>query len=174
MIIETDGRFITEEVAELAVHPGAQCWIIDADRGTLAEAERVRALIAQYRHRGVQVLTAVTATDRIDPTVLAEQTIPVRFGACPTDRDAVWVRRAVHDHYLADQAATEAIVSLARALGQPLPSIQDNRPTASGDAPLQPTVSWDGKVTLNPQDILLASPQGDVVHSRLSADLYGR
>ena len=32
----------------------------------------------------------------------------------------------------------------------------------------------DGKVTLNPQDILLASPQGDVVHSRLSADLYGR
>ena len=174
LIIETDGRFITEEVAELAAHPGAQCWIIDADRGTLAEAERVRALIAQYRHRGVQVLTAVTATDRIDPTVLAEQTIPVRFGACPTDRDAVWVRRAVHDHYLADQAATEAIVSLARALGQPLPSIQDNRPTASGDAPLQPTVSWDGKVTLNPQDILLASPQGDVVHSRLSADLYGR
>ena len=36
-------------------------------------------------------------------------------------------------------------MSLARALGQSLPSIQDNRPTASGDAMLQPTVSWDGR-----------------------------
>ena len=148
--------------------------MIDGDRSTPEQAAQARSRLTGHRHRGVQVLSTLTASESVDVDSLKNQVLPVRFGECPKDRDAIWVRRAVHDHYLADQAATHALMSLARALGQPVPVIQDNRPTAGGQPPLQPTISWDGKVTLNPRDIQLASPQGDVVHSRLSADLYGR
>ena len=174
LIIETDGRFVTDEVAELAALPGAQCWVLDSDRSTPGVIAQARERLGRHRHRGVQVLSALTASKDVNHEWLKQQTMPVRLGPCPGDRDAIWVRRAVHDHYLADQAATRALFDVARALGQPAPRVQDNRPTATDRVSLQPTISWDGKVTLSPRDIQLSSPIGDVVHSRISADLYGR
>jgi MoaA/NifB/PqqE/SkfB family radical SAM enzyme len=174
LIIETDGRFLTDELAELSVSPAAQCWVLDGDRGSDADLRRARTRLSAHRHRGVQVLTAITASDGLDLERLREEPLPIRFGSRPTDRDAIWIRRAVHDHYLADQAATAALQRIARALGQPVPVMRDNRPTATTADALEPTISWDGKVTVNPRDIQLAAPKGDVIHSRLSADLYGR
>jgi len=174
LIIETDGRFLSDEIAELASVPGAQCWVLDGDRGAPSDVAHARTRLAAHRHRGVQVLTAITASEHVDVGELKQQSMPIRFGDRPTDRDAIWIRRAVHDHYLADQAATDALVTIAYELGQVLTNLQDNRPTAGGSELRQPTISWDGKVTLNPRDVQLAAPQGDVVHSRLSVDLYGR
>ncbi len=174
LIIETDGRFLTDEVAVLAALPAAQVWVLDLDRGGEDAVEAARRALAQHRHRGVQVLTSVTASDQLSAADLMRFNLPLRLGPRPQDRDALWVRRGSHDHYLADQAATESLMRLASELGQPPPQVSDNRPTAAPVLGLEPTISWDGKVTVSPLDVQLERPRGDVVHSRISADLYGR
>ena len=169
LVVETDGRFLTEELAALSALPGAQVWILDGDRSSPEVLHDARRRLVQYRHRGVQVLTAYTAHVELDSKVWESAERPVRVGERPHDRDAIWIRRSSHNHYRADQAATSALLDIAESLKLPTPHVRDNRPTSVAKAPLSPTISWDGKVTLNPTDRLLDHPVGDVVHSSLSA-----
>ena len=169
LVIETDARFLTEDIASLSALPGSQVWILDGDRSERKVTDHARRLLTQFRHRGVQVITTYTAGKELDLSTLSQSSLPIRVGDLPSDRDAVWIRRASHEHYLADQAASAALLSVAESLGLSPPQFTDNRPTAVEKAPMTPIISWDGKVTLNPSDRLLARPVGDVVHSTLSA-----
>jgi len=169
LIIETDGRFLTDELASLSALPGPQVWVLDGDRSEQGILNEARRLLARRRHRAVQVITVYTARDDLDPTRFSHLKLPVRVGELPSDRDAVWIRRGSHDHYRADQAATRTLRRIAKHLSLPEPRVTDNRPTPVSTSLLSPTISWDGKVTFNPSDRLLDRPAGDVVHGSLSA-----
>jgi MoaA/NifB/PqqE/SkfB family radical SAM enzyme len=171
LIVETDGRFLTEALARLAAHPAPQTWVLDGDRGSPTHIARARDWLGQHRHGDVFVQTAFTAQIDQDAASLNPQGLPVFAGDPPPLIDAVWLRRRNHGHYLADQAATAALVAVAESYGV-VPILQtDNRPDVNGGGPGQPVISWDGKVTMNPEDIGLTSVVGDVIHSKLSTAL---
>jgi len=168
LMIETDGRFLTDDLASLSALPSPQIWLLDGDRSEQGVLDEARRRLVQHRHRGVQVITTYTAREDLDPTAFTHSTLPVRVGELPADRDAIWIRRGSHDHYRADQAATRSLQHIAKRLRLPVPRVTDNRPTSVSTSLLAPTISWDGKVTLNPSDRLLNRPVGDVVHGSLS------
>jgi len=165
LVIETDGRFLTEGLVGLTSHPAQQTWRLDADRGGLGSVKSARQRLSQGRHPGVDIQTVFVARDDLEVETIASVGLPVMMGE-PTERgDAVWVRRGSGDHYQADQAATAAVLDLAARLGLPAPITTDNRPQPLIGQSLKPTISWDGKVTFDEQDTQLAVPVGDVVHS---------
>jgi MoaA/NifB/PqqE/SkfB family radical SAM enzyme len=168
LLIETDGRFVTDGLAALSGHKGHQTWVLDADRGGFEAVAQARRRLEQHRRSGVTVLTAVTATQTLDLQGLDELGLPMRVGEMPIGSDAVWIRRGNAQHYAADAAATDALHAIAHTLGQSISVVRDNRPQVVVASSAGPIVSWDGKVTMDPADYQLDSPVGDVVHSALS------
>ena len=167
--IETDGRFVTDELLDIVRAGGPQDWVFDLDRGDGAGVEAV------WRARGpdVRVVLACTAGVGSSPQVWAERypQLPVVIGARPRFGDALWVRQKVHDHYLATQQARAELEAVAEALGvaAPAPVGGTSNPVRC-DAPASaPVVSWDGKVALCPADVLLSEPLGEVTPGSLGA-----
>ena len=171
LIIETDGRFLTEALARLASHPAPQTWVLDGDRGSEHHIAKARDLIGQHRHNDVFIQTAFTAEIDMEPASLNPNGLPMFAGAAPPLIDAVWLKRRNHGHYLEDQASTAALVAVAESCGV-VPALEaDNRPDITGSGPRRPIISWDGKVTMSPGDFGLTSVVGDVIHSKLSVAL---
>ncbi len=163
--IETSGAFLTDGVAALAGHAGAQEWVMDLDRGDGA------ALDALQAHRGsnTRIVRALHATADLDAAGLLRRHpgLPVAIGRFPRDGDALWIRRTDHGHYLGDQQARAALQAAADRLSLPVDAPPDGPRRCR--APLTtPTVSWDGKVTLCPWDVRLDNRVGEVTSARLS------
>ena len=169
LVIETDGRFLTEGIAALARHPAPQLWILDGDRAPLRVLEDAASLLADQRHAEVTIWRAHTARDGLDVGALRGIKTPVYAGEPPPMHDAIWIRRGSHAHYLADQAATRALTDAAAALGIAVQLGADNRPVSTPRVARTPVISWDGKVTMNPLDTGLTAVEGDVVHSTFSS-----
>lgn len=169
LVIETDGRFLNEDLAELSGHPAEQLWILNGDRAPASVIEAAKAALSVHRQPKVAIWNAHTATAGLDIHALHVNGTPVFAGEPPPFADAIWMRRGSHAHYLADQAATQALNDVATALGVGVRLKRDNRPVATPDAHRNPVISWDGKVTMNPLDIGLSNVEGDVVHSTFSA-----
>ena len=172
--IETDGRFLTDELVQLAAQGGPQDWVFDLDRGDGAGVDDVWSA----RGPGVTVVLACTAGDGTSalPWTHRFPELPVVVGPRPAAGDALWVRAAVHDHYLATATARAQLEAAAETLGAQAP------PRAGGTsgrvrclAPAQaPVVSWDGKVALCPQDRQLQEPLGEVTPGSFSELWRGR
>lgn len=169
LVIETDGRFLTNSIAELAAHPTPQLWILDGDRAPASVLDTAAALLSSHRHEDVAIWRVHTARDGFDVDALNDPSMPIVAGEPPPMHDAVWIRRGSHAHYLADQAATRALTEAAAALGVAVRHGPDNRPIANPRGIRTPVISWDGKVTMNPLDTGLTAVQGDVVHSTFSS-----
>jgi MoaA/NifB/PqqE/SkfB family radical SAM enzyme len=171
LIVETDGRFLSDQLARLAAHPAPQTWVLDGDRGSEQHIASARDRLGQHRHADVFIQTAFTARADMEPTTLNPHGLPMFAGAPPPLVDAVWLRRHEQGHYVADQAATAVLVALAERCGV-VPTLEaDNRPDVIGSGPRSPVISWDGKVTMNPGDVGLSSVVGDVIHSKFSEAL---
>jgi len=171
LIVETDGRFLTESVARLASHPAPQTWVLDGDRGSEQHVAAARERLVQERHDNVCVQLAYTARSDLDLTALKRHELQVFAGAPPPLIDAVWLKRSDHEHYLADQEATAALMAAAKSCGVKPKLEADNRPNVMGTSTRRPVISWDGKVTMNPSDVSLRSVVGDVIASKFSAAL---
>ena len=169
LVVETDGRFLTEGIAELASHPAPQLWILNGDRAPLSVLNDAASLLAANRHADVAIWRAHTARDGFDVGAVRELKAPIFAGEPPPMRDAIWIRRGSHAHYLADQAATRALTETAAALGVAVRSGADNRPLSNPRVVRTPVVSWDGKVTMDPLDTGLTAVEGDVIHSTFSS-----
>ena len=169
--IETSGAFLDDGVAALAAHPAPQDWWLDLDRGD----GRGLALLQQHRGPNTRLLLQARAVPGLDVAALVGHypDWPVVLGEPPgPDGDALWLRRTDHGHFQATAAAQAALDAAAEALGKTL------TPADRGDeggprrcrAPAHtPTISWDGKLTLCPWDVLLDNRVGDVCHERFSA-----
>jgi len=160
--IETDGRFLSEELLEIAAAGGPQDWFFDLDRGDGAGVE------ALWRRRGdgVRLVLVCTAGSGSPAAAWAERypQLSVVVGAEPTEGDAIWVRQAVHDHYLATRAARRSLEAVASELELPIPPRLDgaSSPVRCTAPAREPVISWDGKVALCPADVLLSEPLGEV------------
>lgn len=169
LVVDTDGRFLTDELARLASHPAPQLWMLNGDKSNEATLEAAESSLHKYRHKNVAIWRTHTAHASLDPADIHVNGTPVFAGAPPPLSDAIWIRRGQHGHYLADQEATRALAHTARTLGVE-PSVEpDNRPVAEPETTRKPVISWDGKVTMTPADTSLAATTGDVVHSTFSA-----
>lgn len=169
LVIETNALFLTDTLAELASHAAPQLWILNGDQSpetVLNEAER---LLRSHRHQNVSIWRSHTATEGFDPTAIHINGTPVFAGKAPPNGDAIWMRRENHAHYLADQRATRTLLEVAETLGIEANISGDNRPTANAQDERNPTISWDGKVTMSLDDTELSAVEGDVVHSTFSA-----
>ena len=168
LCIETDARFLSDDVVALTRRDGAQTWVLDLDRGGLSGVKSAFKRLAFRRHSNVQLLVTSTASAGVDIAALRSFGLPIVLGDAPGSGDAVWVRRGSAGHYQADQAATAALSNIAAKLGQQLGLVQDRAPTMEGLVHRAPTISWDGKVTMDTHDVRLESPVGDVIHARFS------
>ncbi len=166
--IETDGRFLTDELCAVAELEGAQEWVFDLDRGDGAGVDRILA----RRAPDVRVVLACTAGEGGLPTHWAQRypQLAVVVGPRPETGDALWVRARVHGHYLATARAWTDLDAAAGALGVPAPVRKGGHsgPVRCGAPARSPVVSWDGKVALCPSDVLLAEPLGEVTPGSLS------
>ena len=169
LVIETDGRFLTDDVASLASHPAEQLWILNGDRAPMSVIELAEQMLDGHRHENVAIWKAHTARAGLNTEALHINGTPVYAGEPPPFKDAIWMRRGSHAHYLADQEATRALNEVATALGVGVRLKRDNRPVANPETHRNPVISWDGKVTMDPLDIGLSQVEGDVVHSTFSA-----
>jgi hypothetical protein len=169
LLIETDGRFLSERLLQLAAHPAPQTWVLDADRGGWDAALVAYAALVANRHDQVVVQIATSATADQDLELLSSCGLPVAAGRRPRHRDAVWVRRTDHDHFQANQSARENLARVADALGLDVDLGEEDRPRRCSAPDRSPTISWDGKVTLCPWDPGLDNVVGDVVASTFSA-----
>ena len=169
LVVETDGRFLTEGIAELARHPAPQLWILNGDRAPISVLEAAAALLTDNRHGNVAIWQAHTARDGFDANAMSDAQTPIFAGEPPPMHDAIWIRRGSHAHYLADQAATRALADVAAALEITVRHGPDNRPRPNPRVVRTPIISWDGKVTMNPLDTGLTAVEGDVVHSTFSS-----
>ena len=167
--IETDGRFLTDDLLDLAAQGGPQDWVFDLDRGDGAGVEA----LWHRRGEGTTLTLVCTAGEGSRALAWAERypQLPVVLGARPPLGDALWVRSQVHHHYLATKVAREALEATAAELGLPAPPRVGGTgaPVRCAAPATRPVVSWDGKVALCPADIQLAEPLGEVTPGSLSA-----
>ena len=164
--VDTGGRFLTEgALARLAGVPVR--WVLDLDRGGGAGLELLRA-----HGQGDVVLQAV-ASAGLDAGALAAG-YPGAQRAAGVMPEApglwLWLRRADHDHFLQNAEARAQLARAAEALGVADVDLgEEDRPRRCRAPWRTPTVSWDGKVTLCPRDVLLDSRIGEVTNGgRLS------
>jgi len=163
--IETDGRFLTDELLDVAAMGGPQDWVFDLDRGDGAGVE------ALWRRRGEGVSLVLVCTAGAGSPARSwidrYPQLPVVIGARPVHGDALWVREQVTDHYLAAQAARAAIEAVAEELGQSAPTPTEARAGVRGPS-TDPVVSWDGKVALCPSDVQVVDPLGEITPGSFS------
>ncbi len=169
--IETDGRFLTEELADVAAAGGPQEWVFDLDRG---EGTGV-ALLEARRAPEVSMVLVCTAGMGRSVTHWRERfpTWPVQVGPRPSGSDHLWVRAQRHDHYLATREARVHLEAAATSLGIDAPPAEGRTsiPGRIATSTRTPIVSWDGKVAVCPTDVLLADAIGEITPGSL-ADLW--
>ncbi len=172
--VETCGSFLSESIARLAGHPVPQTWVLDRDRGGEAASAALELLQA---HRGAttQLVLAQTAGPEVDVGMLAEahpELSPVT-GRFPDQGDALWIRRADHDHFQDNASARAHLAQAAEILGTSAEIGEEHQPRRCRAPFRSPTVSWDGKVALCPVDTQLQQIVGDVIEERLSSAWSG-
>ncbi len=173
--IETDGRFLSEGIAALAGHSAPQTWVLDRDRGGEG-AEAALAVLQAQRGPSTRLVLAQTAGPTLDVRTLAAahpQLSPVA-GRFPLQGDALWIRRSDHDHFQANAAARAHLARAAEVLGVEADLGEETQPRRCRAPSRSPTISWDGKVALCPEDTQLQQIVGDVIEERLSVTWGGQ
>lgn len=157
--VETDGRFLTDRLAERA---GADCdqeWILDWDRGSGAGYRR----LVEARGARTRVVVAASAVPGLDVLALRGRCpLPPALGRLPPEGDALWIRRTDHDHYAKNAEARRLLEEAGRLLGVTGDVGDERRPRRCPAPARTPTVTWDGKVVLCPRDVQLANRLGEV------------
>lgn len=164
--VETDGRFLTPELAALAARPVAQEWVVDLDRGDGAGV----AALAHARGPAARIVLAARVVEGTDAAALARRWagFAPAAGRFPAAGDALWLRRTDGDQFKANARARARLVDAAGALGIPVEAGEEDRPRRCAALDRTPTVSWDGKITLCPRDVRLENRVGEVTSGRLS------
>jgi hypothetical protein len=172
--IETDGRFLNADLAELAAHPAPQTWVLDLDRGGHF-AETALAKLEAQRGPQVQLILAKTATPDLDPSALAaaHPRLAPAAGRRPSQGDALWIRRADHDHFQRNAQARAHLAQVAEVYGVSAELGEETQARRCRAPDRSPTISWDGKLALCPQDIQLQQIVGDVIEEPLSQGWSG-
>ena len=70
LVIETDGRFLTNSIAELAATPHRKPVILDGDRAPASVLDTAAALLSSHRHEDVAIWRVHTARDGFDVDAL--------------------------------------------------------------------------------------------------------
>lgn len=169
LLIESDGRFLSARAVDIARHQAPQTWVLDVDRGGWDTVMAAYGALSTARHSQVAIHIAVSATSDVDLEKISSCGLPVYTGQRPPHRDAVWVRRTDHDHFMANKAARENLAFVANALGTQADLGEENSPRLCTAPNRSPTISWDGKVTVCPWDPSLDNVVGDVIASTFSA-----
>jgi len=157
--VETDGRFLTDELLAVVAQGGNQHWVVDLDRGDGAGLD---ALLST-RGPEVAVSAVCTAGEGTDPArwrARWPQLEPV-VGKRPSPGDTLWVRGALHEHYQANGVAWASLHEAAARLAVPALH-RPKGPTPCPAPATSPVISWDGKVALCPSDRQLMAPLGEV------------
>lgn len=165
--IETDGRFLTDELARLAAHPAPQEWVFDLDRGAGAGV----AALCAARGPAARVVLAQTATATLDAAAVAARwpAFSPAAGRYPREGgDRLWFRRRDHTNFRDNARARDDLARVADALGLVAELGEEDRPRRCGAPARAPTLSWDGKLALCPTDTQLHHPIGEVTPGRLS------
>lgn len=172
--IETDGSFLSPQIAALAAHPAPQLWVVDLDRGGV-KAQEALVLLQSHRGPGTRLVLAKTADGEFDLGALAEAnpSLSPVAGRLPTQGDALWIRRSDHAHFQANASARAVLAQAAEALGVSADLGEEDQPRLCRAPQRSPTVSWDGKLALCPQDTQLQQIVGDVIAEPLSAAWSG-
>jgi len=157
--VETDGRFLSDEVLATVSQGGPQHWVVDLDRG---DGVGMDVLLAA-RGPGVSVSAVCTAGTGADPRVwmLRWPQLEVHVGQRPGHGNTLWVRGAVHDHYQRNAETWLALTQVSESLGKP-PVVRPSGPTPCALPATEPVVSWDGRVSLCTRDRQLVAPLGEV------------
>jgi len=160
LLIETDGRFLTESIADFSQRSVSQVWVIDHDRGNGQGFE----LLQQRRGPTTRLVVKTAVTEHTNATQLCEKypTFTPVCGVFPPQGDALWFTRTDHDHYLANANAQRQLNRIARELNVAADPGDESKPRKCQAAWKTPTISWDGKVTLCPSDQRLQNRIGEV------------
>ncbi len=181
--IHTNALVLTEDLVDIVLgHPEVPWeWVLDLDRMgphqdlALAHLERLA-----WQRGGTLRLVATRSVpvEGLDPAVVAAdlerwserlRDPAVVAGKLPQGQgDAYWLRRAEPRTFVGDQAAKQALLEVAEAVGAAL-DLPD--PTQARRCPgpfATPVISWDGKVTLCPWDTAQANQVGEVTSGYLS------
>lgn len=165
--IETGGRYLSDDVLDRL--DGAPVdWILDLDQGD-------EAAIARLRGRGQRLILQVLAREDLDATALRARfpwAQPAAGRLPEGDGDWLWIKRADHDHYLKNTEARAHLSAAAAALGVAADLGEESQPRRCRAPWRSPVVSWDGKVTLCPRDVLLDSRVGEVTNGGRLSDIW--
>jgi MoaA/NifB/PqqE/SkfB family radical SAM enzyme len=169
LCIETDGRFLSGALAALAAHPAPQTWVLDLDRGGPA-AEAALAALQQHQGPATQLVLARTAGPGVDVCALAgaHPELAPAAGRRPAHGDSLWIRRSDHPHFQANAEARAQLKAAADALGLSAELGEESQPRLCRAPDRSPTISWDGKLALCPEDTQLQQIVGDVISQPLS------
>jgi MoaA/NifB/PqqE/SkfB family radical SAM enzyme len=168
--VETDGRFLTEDMARLAGRPVPQTWVLQKDRASAEVIERALELLETHRGEHCRLIVATTATADTETEHLSRwlPQLPRVAGRFPEAGDALWIRRLDGATSLANKQARAELQRVASTLGLSA-ELGEERSRRQCRAPRRtPTISWDGKVALCPQDTQLQQVVGDVISSSFS------
>lgn len=166
LIVETDGRFLTDELLDLLRQPVPQTWRLDLDRGDPSAWTQICGAAAG--EVAVQAVVTADAHTRVAPWMQRLQLTDAVVGPAPapTADRVLWVRGHNRDHYLAAAEARSALEAAAQVLGVPAPSLPVRVRCAAPAT--TPTISWDGTVTLCPADVQLDNAIGEVTPGSLA------
>jgi hypothetical protein len=164
--VHTSGRFLTENLADIAALPVPQRWIVDIDQGDGLGLDLL------YRHRGPQTQMIIRQTATIGVTsemVQRMAVLPIWIGdAPPTGGDWHWVAHHDQDNYFKDSEGLNRLQGIAEELGL---SLHHQRAGHCSVPEREMVVSWDAKVTLCKRDRQLLNTIGDANHVEL-ADIW--
>jgi len=167
--VETDGRFLSDALAELAGRAAPQTWVVDLDRGAEAATDALRRLEA---HRGdaTRIVLAQTVDGHLDVQELVSRfdAYPPVAGRLPALGDALWLRRSDHSNFRDNAAARTALASAAALLGIDAELGVEDSPRQCRAPQRSPIISWDGKISLCTEDRQLQQIVGDVIEERFS------
>ena len=166
LCIETDGRYLTDGMLDRLSGVPVD-WVLDLDAGGGHAVERLRG-------RGRRILQ-VAARPGLDAGALLAQFpwVQPAAGVRPEGQgDWLWVKRADHDHYLKNATARADLAAAAAALGVEADLGEEDRPRRCRAPWRSPVVSWDGKVTLCPRDVLLDNRVGEVTNGGRLSDIW--
>jgi len=172
--IETDGRFLSTSLAELAGHDAPQTWVLDLDRGG-QHAEAALSMLQAHRGPQTHLVVAHTVVAETDAAALsaAYPTLKAVTGRFPSATDALWLRRSDHHQFQANAEARAHLSQAAEVLGIEAELGLEDQPRRCRAPNLSPTISWDGKVALCTQDVQLRQIVGDVIEERFSETWSG-
>ncbi len=163
--IETCGRFLTPKLALFAGQAVPQEWILDLARGDGVGLDMLQAA------RGPQTRLVYALPPGADLAGWLRRLPPVERAAGrlpPGNGDLFWLKRQDHNHYLANQRSRQQLIEAAAKLGLSVDAGEEDRPRRCLAPARSPTVSWDGKLTLCPNDRTLQVKIGELTPGSLS------